>query len=261
MELAKFINKEAVSLVTDATVGFIKKHAPEILTGLGIASFVSTVRKVYKLTPKYKTVVENMEIERCEKLTTSEKVKTGAKIFAPAIFSGAMSVACFLSSNVIQNHRNAVLTAGIIASEDMLRSYQKETEALVGKEKADNIEKLALKDTVVKNPPKDEHVINTGHGDDLFIDKFSGRYFRSDMGFIKRAVADLNNQLIDESCVTLNDLYCAIGLEPVDAGEQFGWMYKFDGLIDVTFPSAMVDYDMGKSIMCMKLNCEHLGDF
>ena len=75
----------------------------------------------------------------------------------------------------------------------------------------------------------------------MFYDDLSGRYFNSDIEFIRKIVNKLNKRMLDEMFISLNEFYTEIGLENIRLGEQIGW--KIDkGLIDIDF-SAILNED------------------
>ena len=52
----------------------LKKHSPEILTGLGLVTLASSVVLAVKATPKALWVIEHEEIQQAHPLSTKEKL-------------------------------------------------------------------------------------------------------------------------------------------------------------------------------------------
>ena len=78
--------------------------------------------------------------------------------------------------------------------------------------------------------------IITDKGNTLCFDSLSGRYFKSDIDKIKRAVNNLNRELTYDMYVSLNDFYDELDLDHTKIGDELGWNLD-DGLIDVYFGS------------------------
>ena len=76
----------------------------------------------------------------------------------------------------------------------------------------------------------------------LFYDSTSGRYFRSTINDIDKAVNELNKQMMNDMCIRLNDFYNEIGLDRIKIGEDLGWNID-KGLIEVHYDSTIADND------------------
>ena len=63
------------------------------------------------------------------------------------------------------------------------------------------------KEEIAKNPVIEKEVVLTGCGNSLFYDPMSGRYFRSDIEHIKKAVNELNRHMIADMYVSLNEFF------------------------------------------------------
>ena len=72
------MNKQAISNALKALQKTVKKHSPEILTGIGIAGMTAAAVMAVKATPKALRMVDEKEIRDGKRLTTGEIVKTYA---------------------------------------------------------------------------------------------------------------------------------------------------------------------------------------
>ena len=70
----------------------------------------------------------------------------------------------------------------------------------------------------------EQKVIKTGIGNQLFLDKLSGRFFRSDYDFVKGTMLEVNAELARNE-LSVNELYLKNRLEPTGFGDYngFGW--------------------------------------
>lgn len=216
-----------------------KKHSPEILTGVGVAGMVATVVMAVKATPKAILLINEKEVElRKDKLTTGEVVKTTWKCYIPATITGITSIACIIGASSVNARRNAALATAYTLSETALREYKEKVVEVIGEKKERAVKDAIAKDKLEKNPVNGSEVILTSKGDTLCYDLFTGRYFKSDMEKLKRAVNDLNEQLLNEGSVSLNDFYYLIGLDAVKRGDDLGWDSR-NGQVRLDFSSQL----------------------
>lgn len=137
---------------------------------------------------------------------------------------GAM---CIIFSNRISAKRSAAILSAYELSELALSEYRKKTEELYGEKKAkaisDEIEKEKVTNTY------DQYGINpynTGRGNTLCRDSFSGRYFLSDINDIEKAVIRIGERMLQDPYdgrASYNELNYEMGLEDCDAGKEYGW--------------------------------------
>lgn len=90
---------------------------------------------------------------------------------------------------------------------------------------------------MVKNPVR-EVILTENGGNTICYDVLSGRYFKSDRDKITRVMNELNRQMRDEMCVTLNDFYYELGLDGTKMGDMLGWNID-KGYIDLAFSSQL----------------------
>lgn len=217
----------------------IKKHSPEILTGIGIAGMITTTVMAVRATPKALILIEERKEEiGAEKLEAMDMVKTAWACYIPAAITGTLSVACLIGASSVNARRNAALATAYTLSESALKDYQGKVIEMFGEKKNEAVKDAIAKDKVEKNPVVTREVIITEKGNTLCYDAISGRYFKSDIEKIKKAECELNRQMLDDMCVSLNDFYYEIGLDSVKLGDELGWNVD-SGYIDLSFSSQL----------------------
>lgn len=232
--MKKEITKSFLSLKTA-----IKKHSPEILTGIGIAGMITTTVMAVRATPKALILIEERKEEiGAEKLEAMDMVKTTWACYIPAAITGTLSVACLIGASSVNARRNAALATAYTLSESALKDYQGKVIEMFGEKKNEAVKDAVAKDKVEKNPVVTREVIITEKGNTLCYDAISGRYFKSDIEKIKKAVCELNRQMLDDMYVSLNDFYYEIGLDSVKLGDELGWNVD-SGYIDLSFSSQL----------------------
>ena len=233
----------------------LKKHSPEILTGIGIAGLFITPVLAVKATPK---ALERIEEEKSkkwvDKLTPVETVKATWKCYIPAATSAVTSAACIIGANTVHARRIAALTTAYTMSESTLREYKEKVLETIGEKKEQVIRDEIDKSRLEKNPVSRNEVIITQKGNTLCYDHWSKRYFYSDIQTIRKIQNDLNEKLLTDigGNVTLNDLYFELGLDPLPTiGDDLGWyvdrgkiaIHIGSGLADDDRPCVVIDFD------------------
>ena len=221
----------------------IKKHSPEILTGVGIAGMVTTTILAVKVTPKAMQLIEEEKtsLEPGKKFTVLDTVKVAWKPYIPAVVTGTLSVACLVGASATSIRRNAALYSAYKLSETALSEYKENVVETIGEKKEKVVREKIAKDKIEKNPVSNTEVIITEKGNTLCYDAISGRYFKSDIETIKRAVNELNRRMIGgEMYVSLSDLYDEIGLRHTRISDNVGWNID-DGTIDPDFSTQLTE--------------------
>jgi hypothetical protein len=252
------MNKENFTNFVKAAKQSLAKHSPEILTGLGIAGMITSIVLAVQATPKAVKLIEK-EVDRqntelledaeekgldycpqISKLKPIEVVKTTWKCYIPTTVTTVTSVACLVWASSVHGSRNAALAAAYKLSETALAEYKEKVIETIGEKKEQAILDKVYKERVEKNPSSSTEVIITGKGETLCYDYSTGRYFKSDIDKIKKAINELNRRLLSEGYVSLNDFYDELGLKYTSTGNRLGWNTD-SGLIDLNYSSALDD--------------------
>lgn len=222
----------------------IAKHSPEILTGIGIAGMITSGILAVRATPKALLLIEakhtELGLEHDEKLPLEEAVKATWKCYIPAAVTSLMSIICLVGASSVSARRTAALATAYKLSETALAEYQEKVIEEVGEKKERVIRDKVAEECIKKDPVSNHEVIITGKGTTLCYDGTFGRYFRSDIDSIKKAINKVNRSVVTDMYVSLNDFYDEIGLSPTKIGDDLGWNLD-DGEIDVDFSSQLAE--------------------
>ena len=222
----------------------IAKHSPEILTGIGIAGMITSGILAVRATPKALLLIEakhtELGLEHDEKLPPAEAVKATWKCYIPAAVTSLMSIICLVGASSVSTRRTAALATAYKLSETALAEYQEKMIEEVGEKKERVIRDKVAEECIKKDPVSNHEVIITGKGTTLCYDGTFGRYFRSDIDSIKKAINKVNRNVVTDMYVSLNDFYDEIGLSPTKIGDDLGWNLD-DGEIDVDFSSQLAE--------------------
>ena len=219
----------------------ISKHSPEILTGIGIAGMVTTTILAVKATPKAIKLIEaEKRAKHVDALSPVDTVKTVWKCYIPAAMTGASSIACLIGSNAINAKRNAALTTVYTLSEMARNEYKEKVIQTIGEKKERTIKEKVDAERIKRDPVSKKEVIITEKGTTLCYDHVFGRYFKSDIDIINRAMNKINREIVINMYASLNDFYAELGLSPVEMGYDLGWNID-DGTIEIEPSSQLAD--------------------
>lgn len=224
----------------------IKIHESEILLGFGIGGMIYSTISAVKVTPKAIKLIEQRKKElEClenEKLSVKETVKTTWKLYIPTVSSMILSAGCIITSNHIKTKRNAALATAYALSERTLTSYRDKVIETLGESKEKEIREKISQDEVTNNPISNSQVIIASKGNTLFMDSISGRYFRSDIDKIRKAINEMNRRINLQNYVSLDEFYNEIGLESTNISNNIGWNLD-SGLIEIDFNACIAEND------------------
>ena len=222
--------------------GVLERHAPEILTGIGVAGMVTTTILAVKATPKACLLINDRKDElEVEKLPVTELVKTTWKCYIPAVVTCGASIACLVGASSVNFKRNAALATAYKLSEAALSEYKDAVIETIGEKKEQSVRDKVAEERLKKNPVSKSEIIVTGNGTTLCYDPVGNSYFKSSIQQIESAKNKLNARMLSENYVSLNDFYDELGIGPTKLGDDLGWDIYKDGLIDIAFSSRLAE--------------------
>ena len=282
----------------------LKKHSPEILIiGGCIGTVVSAVMackatlKIDDILVESKESIENIH-KSVEDISNEDYTKdvakkdlfkvyatTGlglAKLYAPSVLLGTLSLGCVIESNNILRKRNAALAAAYATIDKSFKEYRSrvverfgedvdhqlkyntKTETITVEEIGEDGKKHKVKKTV-------ERMID----DELYSDYavlFDSKnpYWENNRDYnlmvLRAAQAQANDKLKACKYVFLNDVYESIGIKGTKAGQVVGWIYdsenpvgdnKIDfGIYDVAKPSSKAFIEGGEPNIILDFNVD-----
>ena len=221
--------------IRNEVINKVSKKSPEILVGFGLAGMLTSTVLAVKATPKALDILEQED----EDLTKIEVVKKTWKCYVPAAVGYCTSAACIIAATTTQNKRHAMLAGAYKLSESALLEYRSKVVETLGEEKEKEI-----RDSIAKDRVEDRPVVVNCLGKEEFLcyDMLSGRYFKSSIDVIQKAVNDMNYKLLNDNILSLNEFYFELGMKPTDIGYEQGWDIS-KGMIEVSFSSIISEDD------------------
>lgn len=247
-------------------IGFgLKKHSPEILVSAGIVGTVVSAVMACKATTKINTILdetkeqldkihnyaenpnarEKYSGEDAKKDTVIVYTQAGiklAKLYAPAVSIGVLSISSILASNNILRKRNAALAAAYAMVDRSFKEYRDRVAARFGKDvdhqlryniKADEIEETIIdeKGKEKKVKKKIEVADKNASGYIKYFTR-SNPYWENDSEYVEMFLRSQQNYANDKlkatGHLTLNNVYEMLGFQDSKAGMVVGWIYDLD---------------------------------
>ena len=248
-------------------VGFkFKKHSPEILVGAGIVGVVGSAVMACKATTKLDEVLAEPKekIEKIHELMenpdmvpegkeyteedgkkdltimyTQTAVKV-AKLYAPAVILGSVSIATILGGHHILRKRNLALAAAYATIDKGFKEYRGRVIERFGeeldKELKYNIKAREIEETVVNEDGSETTVKKTVNVADPNAISDYARFFDDgcngwtkdpefNLMFLKDQQRYANDLLKTRGHLFLNEVYDMLGIPRCEAGQIVGWIY------------------------------------
>ena len=293
----KTINKNAIVEKTSRTLckaGLkLKKHSPEILVVGGVVGLVASGVMACKATTKLSAILDDSKeqielfdkvaanpemvkeeytVEDAEKDKKIVKVQTAvkvAKLYAPSIAVGVVSIGAIFASNNIMRKRNVALGAAYATVDRAFKDYRNRVVDRFGeeldKELRYNLKTKEVKETVEDENGKKKTVKkNIKYMDSPMPSEFAVIYDDGCAGWTKDPEDNkffliqqqryANERLKRRGYLSLNEVYELLGFPSTKAGQVVGWLYdckdpnyKGDNFVDCGLYN--VDYEPNRDFV------------
>lgn len=244
-------------------IGFeLKKHSPEIFIAVGVVGTVASAVMACKATTKLSDILEESkeQIDAIHEAPQKEELKdkydedmmrkdlalvyfqTGvkvAKLYAPAVILGTLSITSIVASNNILRKRNVALAAAYATVDKGFKEYRERVVERYGEqvdyELTHNIKTKEITETVVDEKGKEKQVKKTVEVADPTVTNEYVKYFTRTNPywddtpdyvemFLRAQQNYANDRLKIEKALTLNDVYDSLGFQKTKAGMVVGWV-------------------------------------
>lgn len=245
-------------------MGFeLKKHSPEIFITVGVVGTVASAVMACKATTKLNDILEESkeQIDAIHEAPQKEELKdkydedmmrkdlalvyfqTGvkvAKLYAPAVILGTLSITSIVASNNILRKRNVALAAAYATVDKGFKEYRERVVERYGEqvdyELTHNIKTKEITETIVDEKGKEKQVKKTVEVADPNVTNDYIKYFtRSNPYwddtpdyvelFLRSQQNYANDRLKVDKVLTLNDVYDSLGFQKTKAGMVVGWVF------------------------------------
>jgi hypothetical protein len=160
------------------------------------------------------------------------------KFYIPAALSASATIAAIICANRLENRKTAAAVTAFSALQRGFEEYQVKVVEKLGARKEGAVRDEIVQDHVNRNPPGREIIISD-ETRVLCCDDFTGRYFESNMETLRRAVNDINHQIIRDGFASQTDLFHLIGLSKTGASDGLGW--TSDRMLEIRYTTALAE--------------------
>lgn len=192
---------------------FLFRHAPAILTGIGIASNISSVIFAVKVTPRAARMLEEKKKELgVEKLPLKEIVKTCGRLYIPTALSMLSTTGCFVGINTAHGKQKAVIAGLYSGAMETIQSYQKKIAEELGPEKEKEIREEVNKEAKPMTPQQTVMLVGNGR----YLYRFYGARAYLTERDVLRAESRLNKKMYGgpEMYVRVEEIAEELGMNP-----------------------------------------------
>lgn len=195
---------------------YFRNNSSTILTCVGIVGVVATAIMAVKATPKATKMLTDAQEEKGEKLTKTEMILTVAPAYIPTVITGAATITCIVSANILNKHQQAAITSAYALLDQSFKDYKGKVVELYGEDTDREIRDEIAKDKYNESDMK--------YGSQqLFYDEFSKRFFESTSFKVQQAEYYLNRDLTMRDYAYLNEFYEYLDIDEIDSGWKLGW--------------------------------------
>lgn len=253
---------ESITRSANMALFSVKKHSPEILIATGIVGLVAGTVMACRATNKLEDILDDSKSkinaihtvanddELAPKYTEAEINKSlltvygqtafkVAKLYAPAVGVGILSIGCILTSHRILKKRNFALAAAYTAVDRGFKEYRgkiiEKFGEKVDKEIRTNVVEKEVEETITDENGKEKKVKKTikeylqPSDYARFFDESNPNWFddpAQSLNFLKMQEQNANRILRTRGYLLLNDVYNLLGFKPTKAGCVVGWTYN-----------------------------------
>lgn len=234
-----------ITLVNNFGNGIIKfaeKHDTKIMTAAVCGGVIATGVLSGRAAIKAYKILEEEEYTAEKPLTFGEKFKKTWKIFLPPFASAVATMTVASLTESVNLSKQAALFEAYTIAKNARMEFSDKAKELLGEKKVEKIREELVKDKVAANPPDELNIIYTSHGDTLCREGWHGRYFKSDIAFIKEVFNKLNDRINSNPMneVSMEDLFIELDLEPM-ARDKYYIFNQDTGIMRPTFTSGLDD--------------------
>jgi hypothetical protein len=226
----------------------LKKHSPSIMFVGGVVGVVTSTVLACKATLKLPDALTEMQAELDEvkyhvdepdskdiAYVYAKNIAYIARIYAPAVVVGVVSISSLTGSHIALNKRNAGLTAAYAALSKAYGEYRERISEEFGEQKEKDIYHAALVEKVKSEDGKEEIAVvdpNKWSPYARFFDECSPNWQKNaelNRLFVQCQQNYANHLLHARGHVFLNEIYDMLGLERSKAGAVVGWVINNEG--------------------------------
>ena len=198
----------------------LKKHAPDIMTGVSIVGVGAVAYFSSKNALRAKAI---MDYEH--PVTTGEIAEVYIRSYWPTAIAAAGTIASIIFTRKVTAQQLAAMVATCTAIESRFADYRDiiRKELNAEKEREIYVETANYDWGIWPDLP---HKVDDYDDSYVFYDIYSGRHFVSSIEHVQQAMYHINRNFAARGWACLNEFYDMLGIEKVPNGDDVGWESK-----------------------------------
>jgi hypothetical protein len=220
---------ELIGNLGKGVIKTVKDNDTLILTGGIIVGVGSTAYLTHKATVKAYGVIEKAEYTSDHPLTRKEKVGLVWKIYVPPFAAAVATISLAISNQIINKRKYASIVEAYLMAKTARDELEQKTEQVIGKNKLEKIKDDIVHDKIEMDPPNEDNVSLTTHGETLCYDEYHRRYFRHDIPKIKEGFNSLVERFNNSEIISYEDIFWDIyDIVPPKSAANLTWTPGFN---------------------------------
>lgn len=241
-----------MKLITDVqrrAQELLQQNAPTLLTAGGVVGTVATAVLSWRGGTKYselltdqveaRILVASRENQDVESFTRIEKIQMAIPYLVPPVLTGGATISSIILANRMSAQKAAALAAAYGLAEGRLNEYKEKVTEKLTPAKEQKIQDELAQESVNKTPGAGQIVVM--EGEVLCFDRPTGRYFRSTMENINRAVNSTNAEILHADHARATFFYEELGLPATTWTDEVGW--NTDRLLELSISTVLSEDD------------------
>lgn len=228
-----------IKIIQDSAARFLKDNATTVLTAGGVVGTVATGVLAFRAGFKTSQILrdeehrihdESLRVEDggglVESLSTTSKVKLVWPYFIPPVATGTATIAAIIMADRMSAKRAAALAAAYGVAQGQFEEYKDKMAEKLGVNKTEKAKTEMAQERANSTPGSGAIVI---YGDEILcFDEPTGRYFKSTVEKIRRAVNSTNQEILKHGFADASHFYSELELPGTRWSDDVGWTQPFE---------------------------------
>ena len=228
---------------TKVITGELRKHTGWLIPVASAVGVATTAYLASKATLRASEAVNEDEMlcgtAEDDKERIKNAVQIGWRYYIPTVVSGATTVGIVSLGSYSMTKRTVAAVSAASMAEKAFTEYRRSVVEQIGEKQERLISESVTKRQIEASPPLDKNIIMIGNKTVTCCELYTGRYFKSDMETIRRAVNEINSRILHELYVTLDELYSLLDLPVTTESSNLGW--DSDKLLELEYATILHD--------------------
>ncbi len=191
--------------ITKKLGGFVEENLPHILTGVAAIGVVTTAVESAKAVLKIKELDNNEEDDR----KATDKAKSVFLTLLPPFISGALTIGCIVSSDVVHTKKYASLLGVLALTKGDAQKYKDELAKVLGPEKKKEIETKMAEERVKEDVDTrvSRYLDESKYVKHTVVDLVTGARFKASYAALLRGETEVAKKVAKTGSCTLEWFY------------------------------------------------------